>query len=157
MPGRLTPWYVPMIPDARHRRLERVGLEPLVEEVRRAHRHQLDEDRLLALRQRLEAPGQAGQRQQRPRVAARQVGRRDGQDRLDEPGHLDHQLAVFLVRLGVGRRPAAQLADRPAVVVDPPQVVAAAGLRALALVERRERAVERQDVEAVLRAGPARG
>jgi hypothetical protein len=36
------------------------------------------------------------------------------------------------------------------VVVDAPQVVAAAGLRALALAQRRERAVEREDVEAVL-------
>ena len=138
-------------PGRGHRRLERVRLEPLVEELRRAHRHELDEDRLLALRQRLEAAGEAGQRHQRPRVDAGQVGRGDGQDRLDEAGHLDHQLAVFLVRLGVARRPAAQLADRPAVVVDPPQVVAAAGLRALALVQRRDRPVERQDVEAVLR------
>ena len=138
-------------PGRGHRGLERVGLEPLVEEFRGAHRHQLDEDRLLALRELLEAAGEAGQRHQRARVDARQVGRGDGQDRLDEAGHLDHQLAVFLVRLGVARRPAAQLADRPAVVVDPPQVVAAAGLRALALVQRRERPVERQDVEAVLR------
>ena len=138
-------------PRRRHRRLERIGLEPLVEEVRGAHRHELDEDRLLALRELLEAAGEAGQGQQRPRIEAGQVGRGDGQDRLDEPGHLDHQLAVFLVRLGVARRPAAQLADGPAVVVDPPQVVAAAVGRALALVERRERAVERQDVQAVPR------
>ena len=46
-------------PGRRHRRLERVGLEPLVEEVGGAHRHELDEDRLLALGQLLEAPGQA--------------------------------------------------------------------------------------------------
>ena len=144
-------------PGRRHRRLERIGLEPLVEELRRAHRHQLDEDRLLALRQLLEAPGQAGQRQHRPRVHARQVGRGDGQDRLDEAGHLDHQLAVFLVGLGVARRPAAQLAYRPAVVVDPPQVVAAPARRAGALVQRSERAVERQDVEAVLRRAAGRG
>ena len=58
-------------PRRRHRRLERVRLEPLVEEVRRAHRHQLDEDRLLALGQLLEAAGEAGQRQQRARVEAR--------------------------------------------------------------------------------------
>ena len=114
-------------PGRAHRRLERVRLEPLVEELRRAHGHELDEDRLLALREPLEAPGEAGQRHQRARVEAGQVGRGDGQDRLDEPGHLDHQLAVFLVRLGVAGRPAAQLADGPAVVVHPPQVVAAAG------------------------------
>ncbi len=34
------------------------------------HRHQLDEDRLLALGQLLEAAGQAGQRHQRPRVGS---------------------------------------------------------------------------------------
>ena len=49
------------------------------------------------------------------------------------------------------RRPAPELADRPAVVVDPPQVVATARRRPVALEQRRERAVERQDVEAVLR------
>ena len=57
-------------------------------------------------------------------------------------GHLDHQQAVLLVRLGIRGRPAAELAHRLAVVVDPPQVVT---------VERREGAVEGQDVEAVLR------
>ncbi len=46
-------------------------------------------------------------------------------------------------------RPAAELADRPAVVVDPPQVVAGGGRPAGS--ERGERAVERQDVEAVPR------
>ena len=88
---------------------------------------------------------------------AGQVGRGDGQDRLDEAGHLDHELAVFLVRLGVDRRPAPELADRPAVVVDAPQVVAGparcpAGLRCggpSPSRSGRERAVERQDVEAV--------
>ena len=80
----------------------------------------------------LEAAGEPGERHHRARVEARDVRRRDGQDRLDEAGHLDHQLAVFLVRLGVVRRPATQLADRPAVVVDPPQVVAATGGRSLA-------------------------
>ncbi len=142
-------------PGCGHRGLERLGLEPLVEEVRGAHRHELDEDRLLALGECLEAPRQTRQRQQWPRIEAGQVGRGDGQDRLDEAGHLDHQLAVFLVGLGVDRRPAAQLADRPAVVVDAPQVVATAGRRPLALVQRRERPVERQDVETVL--GQLRG
>ncbi len=131
-------------PGGRHRRLERVRLEPLVEEVRGAHRHELDEDRLLALGKLLERAREAGERHERPGVEARRVGRDDAQDRLDEPCHLDHELAVLLVRLGIRElRPAAQLADGPAVVVDAPQVVAVdAG---------RERAVEGQDVEAVAR------
>ena len=100
-----------------------------------------------------ERAGEAGERQQRARVDVGRVGRDDAQDRLDEPGHLDHELAVLLVRLGVGLRPATELADRPAVVVDAPQVVAALGAArasAVALAQRGERAVERQDVEAVL-------
>ena len=102
-------------------------------------------------RQLLEPPGEPRQREEWPRIERRRVRRDDRQDRLDEAGHVDHQLAVFLVRLGVAGRPAAQLAHRPAVVVDSPQVVAAALGRALALAQRGERPVERQDVEAVLR------
>ena len=112
-------------PGRRHRGLERVGLEPLVEEVLRGHRHQLDEDGLLALGELPEAAGEARERHQRARVVVGGVGRHDAQDRLDEAGHLHHELAVLLVRLGVVLRPAAELADGPAVVVDPPQVVAA--------------------------------
>ena len=44
-------------PGRGHRGLERIRLEPLVEELGRAHRHELDEDRLLALRA---APGTPG-------------------------------------------------------------------------------------------------
>jgi hypothetical protein len=117
-----------MIPDAGLRGLQRIGLEPLVEEVRGAHRHELDEHGLLALGQLLEARASPASGSSGRGSMRREVGRDDGQDRLDEAGHVDHQLAVFLVRLGVARRPAAQLADRPAVVVDPPQVVAATAL-----------------------------
>ena len=138
-------------PAGAHRRLERVRLEPLVEEVRCAHRHQLDEDRLLSLRQPLERPGEAAERHERSWVEAREVRRDDGQDRLDEAGHVDHELAVLLVGLGVVLRPAAQLANRPAVVVDAPQIVAATRLWPVARAQRGERPVEREDVEAVLR------
>ena len=63
------------------------------------------------------------------------------QDGLDEARHLDHQQAVFLVRLGVGgdQRRSSRIVWR--VVVGAPQVVACA--------ERRERAVEGQDLQAV--------
>ena len=149
--GALDALVRPDDPRRGHRGLERVGLEPLVEELGCAHRHELHEDRLLALRELLETPRKTRQGHERSRVAAREVGRGDGQDRLDEACHLDHQLAVFLVRLRVARRPAAQLADRPAVVVDAPQVVAAPGGRTLPRSQRGERAVERQDVEAVFR------
>ena len=136
MPGLLIPWYVPMIPDGAHRRLERVRLEPLAQEVVGGHRHELDEGRLLALGQLLEAPEQAAEREERARVDRGRVGRDDREDRLDEPGHVHHERPVFLVRLGVHLRPAPELADRPAVVVDPPQVVARADRVAVAVLRR---------------------
>ena len=139
-----------MIPDADIVALSGIRLEPLVQEVLGGHRHQLDEDGLLALGQLREAAGKAGQRHHRPRVVVGGVRRHDPEDRLDEAGHLHHELAVLLVGLGVALAPAAQLPDGAAVVVDAPQVVAATALWTLAGAERRERAVERQDVQAVL-------
>ena len=124
-----------------HRRLQRIGLEPLVEEVGRAHGHELDERGLVALWEVAEPAGQPDQRHPRPRIEPPRVGRHHGEDRLDEPGHVDHELAVLLVGLGVPARPAAKLAHGSAVVVDPPQVVA---------VQWRERAVQRKDLQAVL-------
>ena len=129
-----------MMPERRHRRDERVGLEPLAQEVGRAHGHELDEHRLLALGQLAGTPAEPGQRQPLARIERGQVGRHDRQDRLDEPGHVDHQLAVLLVGLGIVGRPAAELAHRRPWSFDPPQVV---------VVERRDRAVERKDVQAV--------
>jgi hypothetical protein len=123
VPGERTPWYVPIDPGGRHRCLQRVRLEPLLEEVGRAHRHELDEDRLLVLWELLEGAGEAGDREEIAQVVAGEVGRYHREDRLDEASHLDHQPAVLLVRLGVGRRPAADLAHRAAVVVDAPEEV----------------------------------
>ena len=65
------------------------------------------------------------------------------EDRLDEPRHLDHRLAVLVVGLGVEPRVARDLALCLRVIVDAPQVIA--------VRHRREGAVERQDLEAVAR------
>ena len=65
------------------------------------------------------------------------------EDRLDEARHLDHRLAVLVVGLGVELRVPRDLAPRLRVIVHAPQVVA--------VRHRRERAVERQDLEAVPR------
>ena len=131
--------------DARggHRRLEHVGLEPLIEEVDGAHRHQLDLVVLVLVRERLEAAAEREQVHQATRIERRGVGRGHVQDRLDEPAHVDHGLAVLVVRLRVDLRMARDLAPRLRVIVDPPQIVAAR--------HRRERAVEREDLEAVPR------
>jgi hypothetical protein len=65
------------------------------------------------------------------------------EDRLDEPPHVRHGLAVLVVGLGIHPRVAGDLAARLRVVVDAPEMVA--------VQHRRERAVERQDLQAVAR------
>ena len=77
------------------------------------------------------------------RIERGRIGRRHVEDRLDEPAHLDHRLAVLVVGLGVDLRVPRDLAPGLGVIVDAPQVVA--------VRHRRERAVERQDLEAVPR------
>ena len=63
-------------------------------------------------------------------------------DRLDEARHLHHRAPVLVVGLRVRPRVPRNLPVRRRVIVHPPQVVA---------VHRGERAVERQDLEAVPR------
>ena len=116
-------------PRRRHRRLERVGLEPLVEEVRRAHRHELDEHRLLALRQ-LPRTGGRGRRAAAAARGSLSVGSGGTMPRI---GLMNRAISTMSWPYSSYAsasllRPAAQLADRPAVVVDAPQVVAAACL-----------------------------
>ena len=91
----------------------------------------------------LEAPAEEQQLHQLARIERRRIGRRHVQDRLDEPRHLDHRLAVFVVRLGVELRVPRDLAARLRVIVHAPEIVA--------VRHRRERAVERQNLEAVPR------
>ena len=126
---------------SRHRRLERVGLEPLIQEVGGAHRHQLHVEPLqpqghcaeLAV-DRVQLPG-------RPEVRRERVDRHQSQHGLDEPRHLGHGFVVLVVHGGVAGRVPRDLATRVLVIVGPPQVVA--------IRHRRERAVERQNLEAV--------
>ena len=154
MPGEWMPWNVPMIPDA-----DIVALRASV-----SNHWSRKSAALIVISWTKTACwccGRAGEcpARSRPaarngaRVEARRIGRHDAQDRLDEARHLDHQVAVFLVGLGVELRPAAQLADGLAVVVDAPQLVGPgdSGTRGRAFGQRREGAVERQDLEAVAR------
>ena len=74
------------------------------------------------------------------RVGPARVEGRHAQDGLDEAGHPGHEPPVLAVGLGIGDGPAAQLAHRVGAVVGAPEMIA---------IERRERAVQGQDVEAV--------
>ena len=127
----------------RHRRLEHVGLEPLVEKVRRAHRHELHLVVAIGTRQVAEAPAQERQPRQLPRVERPRVWRRHVEDGLHEARHLDHRPAVLVVGLRVHSRVPGDLAKCAGVVVHAPEVIAAG--------HRRERAVKRQDLQAVPR------
>ena len=91
----------------------------------------------------LEAPQQEQEVLRAAQAQPRGVRRRHGEDRLDEARHLDHGHGVLVIGLGVGLGVPGDLAARPAVVRQPPQVVA--------VQHRGERAVERQDLEAVPR------
>ena len=65
------------------------------------------------------------------------------EDRLDEAAHLDHGLAVLVVRFRVDLRMPGDFPAGLRVIVHAPEVVA--------VRHRRERAVERQDLQAVSR------
>ncbi len=75
------------------------------------------------------------------RIERRRIGRNHAQDRLYEAAHGLHRLAEFVVGFGVNFRVPRDLAMRFAVIVHPPQIVAAG--------HGRERAVERQDFQAM--------
>ena len=124
-----------------HRRLQHVGFEPLIQEVHGAHRQQLHLVDAVVVAHLLEAPADRQQLQQAARVERHRVGRGHPEDRLGEPAHLDHRHAVLVVRVGVEPAVPGDLASRLRVVVDAPQVVAAR--------HRRERAVERQQLQPV--------
>ena len=127
----------------RHRGLEHVGLEPLIEKVHGAHRHELDLVVLIAARQTTKALQQEEQLLESSRIERGRIRRQHAEDRSNEATHLDHRLPVFVVGLGVETRVPRDLATRLRVVVHAPQVVT--------VRHRRERAVEREDLEPVRR------
>ena len=92
-------------PARRHRGLQHVGLEPLVEQVGRAHGHELEQVVLVG---RGEAPGSAGpaaQSRARPRHVAATAGRAAPWTRigLTKRAMSRHRLRVLVVGLGVAR------------------------------------------------------
>ena len=123
----------------RHRGLEHVGLEPLVEKIHRAHRHELDLVVLIGARQATKPLQQEEQLLESSRIERGRIRRQHAEDRSNEATHLDHGFPVFVVGLGVEPRVPRDLATRLRVVVHAPQVVTVG--------HRRERAVEREDLE----------
>ena len=127
----------------RLRRFERIELVPLVEIVGAAHRHQLVE-RVKSLRaQRPQVTAELEQSAQIRRRERRRIGRHHAEDRLHGHRHVVHQAPELDGRFGVTRRMPRQLAPR-LVGVGPPREI-------VAVVERRDRALERQDLQPVAR------
>ena len=127
----------------RHRGLEHIGLEPLIEKVDGAHGHELNLVVLVVAREVLEAASDEEQLHQFARVERGGVGRDHAEDGLHEAAHCLHGLAEFVVGLGVELGVTRDFAMRAAVIVHAPEIVAAG--------HGREGAVERQDFEAVAR------
>jgi hypothetical protein len=127
----------------RHRRLEHIGLEPLIEKVDGAHGHELDLVVFILARHALEAASDKEQLHQFFRIQRRRVGRNHAEDRLHEAAHRLHGLAEFIVGFGVDARVAGNFAMRLAVIVHAPQMIA--------VRHGSESAIERQDLESVAR------
>ena len=104
MPGERTPRKVPMMPARRHRGLEHVRLEPLVEQVDRAHGHELERGCAGRCATGAGSAGPCATRRAKPGTSKRhRVRRHHGEDRLDEARHVRHRLRVLVVGLGVER------------------------------------------------------
>ena len=104
----------------RHSRLEHVGLEPPVEKIDRAHRHQLRQVVAIAGRELQEAPPHLRERSDITRVQRQRIGGRHLDDRFDEARHLHHRPPVLVVGFRIGFRVSRNLPVRRRVVVHPP-------------------------------------
>ena len=127
----------------RHRRLQHIGLEPLIEKVDRAHGHQLDLVVLVFARHALKAASDEEQLHQFLRIQRRRIGRNHAQDRLHKTAHRLHRLAEFIVGFGIHARVPRNFAMRFSMIVHSPQMVA--------IRHRSESAVERKNFQSVTR------
>ena len=125
----------------RHGGLEHVGFKPLVQEVNGAHGHELDLVVFVVAGQALKAAAEKQHLHQFARIERGRIGRHHAQDRLHEAAHGLHGLAELFVGFGVDFGVAGDLATRLAVIVHAPEIIA--------VRHGRERAVERQDFQAV--------
>ena len=124
-----------------HGGLEGVGLEPLVQEIGRAHGHELVQHEEVRFAQVAEVPPEP---QQSPKVLRGQgcrIRRHHGQDGLHGQRHSIHQLAEPVVRVGIQRGVPVDFAPG-LVVIRPANQMVAVG-------KRGEGALQRKDLEAV--------
>ena len=123
--------------------LQRVELEPFLEQVGRRLRHQLGDAVDLVLAQRAAVLAELEQALHVAPAERRRVGRHQPDDRLDRLGRARHHARVLVVGLRIPRRMTVDLAARQVVIVPAREVIA--------VVERRDRARQRQDLQAVPR------
>jgi hypothetical protein len=122
--------------------LEHVGFEPLIKKINRAHRQQLELVVTIEFRERAESLEEIAQHREFAHFQRERIGRRHRQNVFGEAAHLDHRAAVLVVDLRIGPSNAGRSHERSRVVVHAPEVIPGE--------HRRERAVERQDFEAML-------
>src|SRR5580698_2010015 len=126
-----------------HGGFEDVGLKPLVEEIGRAHGHELDQIVFVFGVEILETLGEEGKFFQVARVEGRGIGRDHAENRLYEAAHGDHGFAEFFVRFGVEFGVTLEFPARFTVIVLTPEVVAVG--------HGGQGAVEREDLQPVPR------
>ena len=123
------------------RGLEHVRLEPLLQEVGRAHGHQLHEHMELFRLEAQEVLREAKQAGDVTRAQPGGIGWHDTEQVLDRAGHMEERPAVVVVRLRVAHGEAGDL--------PPAAVVIGVPVEAVAVRQRGERALQRQDGEPV--------
>ena len=128
-------------PARGQRGLQHVGLEPLLEEVGRAHGHQLGEKVELVGLQAQEVASEAKHAGHVAGSEAGGVGRDDVEEVLHGARHVEERAAVVVVGLGVADREAGDLA--------PGAVVVGVAVEAVAVRQGGEGALEGQDREPV--------
>src|SRR5206468_9748632 len=126
-----------------HGRFEDVGFEPLVEEIGGAHGHELNESVTLVGRKLAETLEQEMELLEIFGIERGGIERNHREHRLHEAAHRGHHLGGFVVGFGVKAGVAANVADGLSVIVYAPEIIAAG--------HGRERAVEREDFQAVAR------
>ena len=131
-----------MIPDAASVAFSGLALEPALDEIEGARREQLDQQVLPPRPEPPERPAEAGGIEQAAHVDRVRVGRDHPEQRLGERRHVAHRGGEVLVGVGVAARVPGDFGVLRPRILGPPEV---------AVVQRRERPVERQQGQPMAR------